>query len=161
MVELGRGAFGVVHKVKDVKGNVFALKHLKPTDEVTDREVEIVKEGLQHDNIVNIHEIFNTRDNAQPDHYILMEYCDGGDLNDYMVTNKPKLNQRFEFMLGMARGVLYLHSINIVHRDLKPENILLKKAGTNFVCKISDFGMSKVRHSRHDLLLWKPCLCCS
>ena len=35
------------------------------------------------------------------------------------------LETRLEILLGIARGLEYLHSNGIVHRDIKPENVLL------------------------------------
>ncbi|KAF0924762.1 hypothetical protein E2562_014561 [Oryza meyeriana var. granulata] len=51
---------------------------------------------------------------------------------------------RFEIILGIARGLSYLHeesSVCIVHRDIKASNILLD---TDLTPKISDFGLAKL-----------------
>lgn len=42
----------------------------------------------------------------------------------------------------VMKGLTYLHSKKIVHGDLKLNNILIKKNGTKFIVKISDFGLS-------------------
>uniref|UniRef100_A0A0E0DP13 Protein kinase domain-containing protein n=1 Tax=Oryza meridionalis TaxID=40149 RepID=A0A0E0DP13_9ORYZ len=50
---------------------------------------------------------------------------------------------RFEIILGIARGLTYLHeesSVRIVHRDIKASNILLD---IDLTPKISDFGLGK------------------
>ena len=82
--------------------------------------------------------------------FIVMEHCELGDLNDYMVNNTVYEEIRIGFMTDMARGVNYLHSKSIVHRDLKPENILLTNKTGQILCKISDFGISKSKLTKFD-----------
>jgi serine/threonine protein kinase len=57
--------------------------------------------------------------------------------------------QQYSIILGIAKGVLYLHedsSMRIIHRDLKPNNILLDD---DMEPKIADFGLARLLGEGH------------
>ncbi|KAJ7658275.1 kinase-like domain-containing protein, partial [Mycena polygramma] len=49
-------------------------------------------------------------------------------------------NQRL-LLMGIARGLAYLHSKNVIHGDLHPANILMTDDGSP---QLSDFGLSMI-----------------
>ena len=59
---------------------------------------------------------------------------------------KGSLNwrQRYDIILGTARGLAYLHEefhVSVIHRDIKSGNILLDE---ELQPKIADFGLAKL-----------------
>jgi serine/threonine protein kinase len=61
---------------------------------------------------------------------------------DHTRSSSLSWRKRFEIIIEIARGILYLHQdsrLRIIHRDLKPSNILLD---VEMHPKISYFGMA-------------------
>ncbi|XP_026187953.1 serine/threonine-protein kinase 35 [Mastacembelus armatus] len=76
--------------------------------------------------------------------WFVMEFCDGGDLNQYILSRRPDPQTNRSFMRQLTSAVAFLHKNNIVHRDLKPDNILISQKSGSPVLKVADFGLSKV-----------------
>jgi len=78
--------------------------------------------------------------------WFTLEYCDGGDLNNYIIKNM-KITNKYNNMISiqLIKGLQFLHKHNVVHRDLKPDNILVKtRIRGGPLIKIADFGLSRV-----------------
>ncbi|XP_068450870.1 serine/threonine-protein kinase 35-like [Clinocottus analis] len=76
--------------------------------------------------------------------WFIMEFCEGGDLNQFILSRRPDQQTNNSFMLQLTSAVAFLHKNNIVHRDLKPDNILISEKSGTPVLKVADFGLSKV-----------------
>uniref|UniRef100_A0A4W5JX77 non-specific serine/threonine protein kinase n=1 Tax=Hucho hucho TaxID=62062 RepID=A0A4W5JX77_9TELE len=76
--------------------------------------------------------------------WFVMEFCEGGDLNQYILSRRPDPRTNKSFMRQLTSAVAFLHKNNIVHRDLKPDNILISQKSGFPVLKVADFGLSKV-----------------
>ncbi|XP_047228392.1 serine/threonine-protein kinase 35 [Girardinichthys multiradiatus] len=76
--------------------------------------------------------------------WFVMEFCEGGDLNQYILSRRPDPQTNKSFMLQLTSAIAFLHKNNIVHRDLKPDNILISQKSGSPVLKVADFGLSKV-----------------
>ena len=77
--------------------------------------------------------------------YILMEYCDGQNLRDFIninIKNKELIveNILYNIIKQICIGIKEIHNKNIIHRDLKPENIFMNE---KMDIKIGNFGMLK------------------
>ena len=147
---IGEGGFGVVNKVSDLAtGKMYAMKKL-PFDVQGNnnaslkREIDNIIKMRSHDNIVQWHDIFRTKDDQLA---IVMDLCD----MDLATFLKPKENRTFDILFDVAlqitKGVEFLHTHvpPVIHRDIKPQNILIKidpDAAKGVVVKIADFGIS-------------------
>lgn len=86
-------------------------------------------------------------------YYLKMEYCNGGDVYEYLKKNNSSDKNSFngvsneflyEFIKQTSDGLVYLHKNNIIHRDIKLHNVLMinDKKKNDIVFKISDFGFA-------------------
>ena len=159
--QLGKGAFGEVYLTtkKGIENKKFATKKI-------DREVIeqgeamkylkneiIILQYLNHPNIVKFEEVKKTKKHF----YIVMEFCNGGELSKALEKYKEKYGKPFSeeivqhFMRQIISAFKYMHERKIIHRDVKLENILLdyddEKDKENFNlmkanAKIIDFGFA-------------------
>lgn len=91
---------------------------------------------LSHPHIVSILDV-GTDGNC---HYLVMDYVDGSDLEEYIQHNNPILLPKvIDIMDQILSAVALAHKHNVIHRDLKPQNILMDKKGN---IKIVDFGIA-------------------
>ena len=157
---LGKGSFGEVYLTKMQGENKYyatkkyerekiensgAMKYLK-------NEISILK-GLNHPNIVKFIDIKKTKKH----YYIIMEYCNGGELADSLEKYQLKYGKPFKedlvqyFMRQIISAFKHIHNKNIMHRDIKLQNILLHydnekdKKDFNLMkakVKIIDFGFA-------------------
>uniref|UniRef100_A0A672Y8M6 Serine/threonine kinase 35, like n=1 Tax=Sphaeramia orbicularis TaxID=375764 RepID=A0A672Y8M6_9TELE len=68
--------------------------------------------------------------------WFVMEFCEGGDLNQFILSRRPNPRTNNSFMLQLTSAVAFLHENNIVHRDLKPDNILISERSGSAVLKV-------------------------
>ena len=144
--ELGRGGMGTVYRATDtLTGEPVAVKALNP--EVVARDPELLerfaREGqalrqLNHPNIVRM--VAAIQEHGQ--HYLVMEYVDGGSLADLLAVQRRLPGARaIEIALDLADALTRAHRLSIIHRDLKPANVLLAQDGTP---RLADFGIAHV-----------------
>ena len=158
--ELGSGGFGkVVLGTHIPTGEKVAIKIMDKEQIMSDElnkvrvlnEISILK-IVRHNNIIKLYEVMETPQKI----YLVMEYCDSGEMFDYIVSKQHlSENQACVFFQEIIDALTYLHSQNIVHRDVKPENILLQTFGNTLTCKLIDFGIS--RTYTLDKLITTPC----
>ncbi|XP_066206316.1 serine/threonine-protein kinase MARK2-like [Saccopteryx leptura] len=136
---LGTGGFATVKLARHVPtGMLVAVKILsiKSFNPKVFREVELLK-SLNHPNVVKLVEVIVTDSTL----FIVMEYVSGGDLSNYLPSNRPSTESEARHIFRqLISAVQYCHWVGIVHRDLKLENVLVD-AHRNI--KVTDFGLGR------------------
>jgi WD40 repeat protein/tRNA A-37 threonylcarbamoyl transferase component Bud32 len=136
--ELGRGAMGVVYKVRHLGlGRVEALKMILSEADAPRfrREAEAVAR-LNHPHFVQIYTVGDLA--GRP--FFTMELVEGGTLTDRLGSTPWQEQEAAQLLESLSRAVHAAHQCGVIHRDLKPGNILLDPHG---VPKITDFGLAK------------------
>ncbi|GMH24318.1 hypothetical protein Nepgr_026161 [Nepenthes gracilis] len=144
--KIGGGGFGPVYKGIFPTGQEIAVKRLSQSSGQGLKELKnevILISKLQHRNLVRLLGYCIQGEEMM----LVYEYLANRSLDAYIFdkTRSKHLgwNVRFEIVLGIARGLLYLHQdsrLRIIHRDLKASNILLDEG---MKPKISDFGLAR------------------
>ena len=157
---LGKGSFGEVYLTKIAGDNKnYATKiydrealEKSPQFKYLVNEINILH-NLNHPNIVKFIEVKKTKRHF----YIVMEYCNGGELGKALEAYQLKYGRAFseEIVQYLMRQIIsafkHIHENKVMHRDIKLENILLNfeteedKKNLNMmksVVKIIDFGFA-------------------
>lgn len=171
--KIGNGRFGEVFLVKHKRTQEFfcwkaisyrGLKEREKSQLVI--EVNVMRE-LKHKNIVRYIDRFLNKANQKL--YILMEFCDAGDLSRniqkcYKMFGKIEEHAVLDITRQLLHALAYCHNLKdgpngerVLHRDLKPQNIFLSTGIRHIgkitaqannltsrpIAKIGDFGLSK------------------
>ena len=155
---LGQGTFGKVKLGVYIPTQEKVAIKILEKDRIIEKDDEIrVKREFDmlalfnHPNVILVAEIFESSDS----YYSVMEYCQGGELFNYIVKNRRLSEEEAAFFYyQLINGLEYIHSLGIVHRDLKPENLLLT---SEHLLKIIDFGLSNYFKNGQQELLSTPC----
>jgi len=153
IANLGKGCFGSVTKVRRKSdGKVLVWKEInygqmsqKEKQQLV-AEVNILRE-LRHPHIVRYYD--RVIDKANTKIFIVMEFCEGGDMGHVIKRCKREKDYIPEDLVWkiFMQVVLALHECHkrkegkILHRDLKPANIFLD---ANMNVKLGDFGLSRI-----------------
>ncbi|KAM5315426.1 serine/threonine-protein kinase Nek4 isoform 3-T3 [Glossophaga mutica] len=169
---VGRGSYGEVTLVRHRRdGRQYVIKKLNLRNassrerRAAEQEAQLLSQ-LKHPNIVTYKESWEGGDGLL---YIVMGFCEGGDLYRKLKEQKGQLlpeSQVVEWFvqIAMALQVLsrllasslfqgdgawqYLHEKHILHRDLKTQNVFLTR--TNII-KVGDLGIARVLESHGDM----------
>ncbi|KAI9100118.1 hypothetical protein K1719_024336 [Acacia pycnantha] len=146
--KLGEGGFGVVYKGTLKNGKVVAVKkltlrrHSERVEEEFESEVKLIS-NVHHRNLVRLLGCCSKGN----ERILVYEYMRNTSLDRFLFGKKKGSlgwKQRYDIILGTARGLAYLHEeyhVRIIHRDIKTNNILLDD---DLQPRISDFGLARL-----------------
>ncbi|KAI1240592.1 hypothetical protein IHE44_0009021 [Lamprotornis superbus] len=161
LLTIGAGSYGKCRKVRrKADGKILVWKELdygmmtESEKQMLVSEVNLLRE-LRHPNIVRYYD--RIIDRSSTTLYIVMEYCDGGDLAS-LIAKCAKERHVLHFLdesfvlrvltqLTLALKECHRRSDGgvTVHRDLKPANVFLDSKQN---VKLGDFGLARILH--HD-----------
>ncbi|XP_032269072.1 serine/threonine-protein kinase Nek1 isoform X7 [Phoca vitulina] len=151
--KIGEGSFGKAILVKSTEdGRQYVIKEINISRmsskerEESRREVAVLA-NMKHPNIVQYRESFEENGSL----YIVMDYCEGGDLFKRINAQKGILfqeDQILDWFVQICLALKHVHDRKILHRDIKSQNIFLTKDGT---IQLGDFGIARVLNSTVEL----------
>ncbi len=126
--EIGRGNFSKVYLAKyynSCENQKFAVKCIdkqmiesnKVLKKLLNTEVSIMNR-IEHPNIMHLYDYYETNNN----YYLVINYCDKGDIDTYMRKNRIKYLKEKEVISVMRQimtGFIELRKFKVIHRDLK------------------------------------------
>ncbi len=107
------------------------------------REARILA-GLNHPNVVKVHDIFEGSGTA----YLVMEYVEGSTLKEWMPSHAGDVSAVQRVLEQLLHTLHYLHGNSVLHRDIKPGNIIIREDGIPIII---DFGSAHLGTANHTL----------
>ncbi|XP_075996743.1 serine/threonine-protein kinase Nek1 isoform X2 [Genypterus blacodes] len=151
--QIGEGSFGKAILVRSKEdGRHYVIKEIGISGMSSRERQESGKEvavlaNMSHPNIVQYKESFEEGGCL----YIVMDYCEGGDLFKKINSQKGSLfseEQILNWFVQICLALKHVHDRKILHRDIKSQNIFLTKDGT---VQLGDFGIARVLNSTVEL----------
>ncbi|NWY66011.1 NEK5 kinase, partial [Erithacus rubecula] len=148
--QIGEGSFGKIFLARGKMDNEpCVIKEINLTKmpmkekEASEKEV-ILLAKMKHANIVTFYASLQENNKL----YIVMEYCDGGDLMKRINMQHGVLfdeEQILSWFVQISLGLKHIHDKKILHRDVKAQNVFLSNNGK--VAKLGDFGIARQLNS--------------
>ncbi len=144
---LGKGGMATVYRAYQTAVKRYVAIKVMAADIASDpgfverftREAEVIA-ALQHPHILPIIDYGE----AEGLHYLVMQYLEGGSLEDRMRKRPLTLPEAGHFLDQIASALDYAHKRGVVHRDFKASNVLLDNDDNAY---LTDFGIARLAGS--------------
>ncbi|MBM3466014.1 MAG: serine/threonine protein kinase [Armatimonadetes bacterium] len=141
---LGAGGMAVVYRVRNERGEEFALKLPLPNclqdEEFKRRFRRELKIGvrLMHPSLVRIMDVNGGEEGeAYPYPFLVMELVRGRTLEE--IDRPVPLHTALRIAGEMLDALAYVHAHGVIHRDVKPSNVMMTEGGR---ARLMDFGVA-------------------
>ncbi|KAM8855696.1 serine/threonine-protein kinase Nek5 isoform 2-T4 [Spinachia spinachia] len=154
--QIGEGAFGKAFLVRDKGGGggrpcvvkQIDLRKMSAREKESSKKEVTLLSKMKHPNIVAFFSSFQERGSL----FIVMEYCDGGDLMKKINAQRGVFfseQQVVDWFVQICLGLKHIHDRKILHRDIKAQNIFLTNRGMK--AKLGDFGIARMLNNTMEL----------
>ncbi|EAX88846.1 CAMK family protein kinase [Trichomonas vaginalis G3] len=146
MERIGKGGFSCCYKVLSQKYNDYFVGKIIEIDgdymklQKINSYYDEIKSlmNLDHPNIIKIYDTFHDENYF----VVILEYCSGGDLDNFIRTNKSlRPSLQISIVDQMITSLAFCHSREIAHHDIKPSNFFFDQYAR---LKLADFGISQI-----------------
>ncbi len=121
-------------------GKEYVLKVYYPNFDVNKKLLQVIM-NFQFEMIVRLIDFGKTYVDGKRRSYELMEYLQGGTLQEYHLNGN--LNKFRRIALQAAAALAYCHKNNILHKDIKPGNFFFRDKEQKELV-LGDFGISSM-----------------
>uniref|UniRef100_A0A3P9JVE3 non-specific serine/threonine protein kinase n=1 Tax=Oryzias latipes TaxID=8090 RepID=A0A3P9JVE3_ORYLA len=154
--QIGEGAFGKAFLVRSKTGSgdtqcvikQINLQKMSAKERESSRKEVTLLSRMRHPNIVSFIASFLEKGSL----FIVMEFCDGGDLlkKINMQRGVPfREEEILDLFVQICLGLKHIHDKKVLHRDIKCQNIFLTNGGMK--AKLGDFGIARMLNNSMDL----------
>jgi serine/threonine-protein kinase len=141
---IGKGGMATVYRAVDTRTiHNVAVKILSPRMgserqflKRFRREAGLVKQRLQHPNIVRVLEYGETQGFI----YIVMPLVTGDTMSTRIARGDISVEETSRWVEQVADALEFAHSQGIIHRDIKPSNVIITENGD---AMLTDFGLAR------------------
>ena len=157
---VGEGGFGVVYRATQLNvGREVAVKVLRPEVSASARHAErfetearIISQ-LRHPNTLKLVDFGRAPDARL---YFVTEYLHGASLDARIAAGDLSPPAVVRLLVQICDALAEAHERGVVHCDLKPRNIFVERVGGQWIAKVHDFGIARLRETAEplDALVW-------